>query len=58
MTLHQILSAQADNVEGAARYGNPPKNPPVLKVEISMKEFLHDKEQTHGQPDHGCNKAS
>jgi hypothetical protein len=27
--------------------GNPPKNPSVVKVEISMKEFLHEKEQVH-----------
>jgi hypothetical protein len=32
--------------------GNPPKNPSVVKVEISMKEFLHEKEQIHRQPDH------
>jgi hypothetical protein len=31
--------------------GNPPKNPSVVKVEISMKEFLHEKEQIHRQPD-------
>jgi predicted GIY-YIG superfamily endonuclease len=30
--------------------GNPPKNPSVVKVEISMKEFLHEKEQIHRQP--------
>ena len=42
---------------GLSICGNPPKNPPVLKVEISMKEFLHEKEHIHGQPDQGCNKA-
>jgi hypothetical protein len=37
--------------------GNPPKNPSVVKVEISMKEFLHEKKQIHRQPDHGCIEA-
>jgi hypothetical protein len=37
--------------------GNPPKNPSVVKVEISMKEFLHEKEQIHRQPNHGCIEA-
>jgi hypothetical protein len=37
--------------------GNPPKNPSVVKVENSMKEFLHEKEQIHRQPDHGYIEA-
>ena len=27
--------------------GNPPKNPSVLKVEIYIKEFLHEEKQIH-----------
>jgi hypothetical protein len=38
-------------------WGNPPKNPSVVKVENSMKEFLHEKEQIHRQPDHGYIEA-
>jgi hypothetical protein len=47
----------ADINKPGCNIGNPPKNPSVVKVEISMKEFLHEKEQIHRQPNHGCIEA-
>jgi DNA helicase II / ATP-dependent DNA helicase PcrA len=41
------VSGAISSFKSRASHGNPPKNPSVVKVEISMKEFLHEKEQVH-----------
>jgi hypothetical protein len=46
-TVPPVVPPSSIGLEYTISDGNPPKNPSVVKVEISMKEFLHEKEQIH-----------